>query len=439
MGQISKHILQRVADFIVSSELLTPNLESGIRNPEPDTQNSPLLYVALSGGPDSVALLHILRSLGYRCEALHCNFHLRGSESDRDQHFCEELCRQLDIPLQVREFDTLAYMTSHHLSLEMAARQLRYGWWQEVIEDAQCSMHIALGHHADDSIETALMNLMRGTGIQGLTGIVPRNDETHVIRPLLCLSRRDILDYLKDNGLSYVTDSTNAECDTLRNQVRNELLPLMERLLPQSRRGILTTMQHLHDSASFIDLYIKEWEWLTTAREAWGLTWHELSLDDLRREFRGPIDSFVHAWEQQYCDRSWQRTERSSDLLYTRPKDDTLFEQSSPTLDCVEYELMEPPLNDTLFAERFDAATVTLPLTLRRWQEGDRMAPLGMQGHSKLVSDLMHDAHFTPMQKLTTWLVADATGSILWVIGLRMSELHKVTPHTSTLLRLSAH
>ena len=248
MSQISQHILQRVAEFIAKKGLFFSR--------ESETTGNPFVYVGLSGGPDSVALLHILHTLGYKCKALHCNFHLRGAESDRDQQFCETLCASLGIPLEVRQFDTLAYMQEHQLSVEMAARELRYNWWQSLTHgeglgkvkkssngsngcltpsipfkplltplNPSNPTFIALGHHQDDSIETMLMNLMRGTGIHGMTGIVARNEAKHVIRPLLCLSRQDIVGYLNDNGLSYVTDSTNAETDTLRNQIRNQLLP----------------------------------------------------------------------------------------------------------------------------------------------------------------------------------------------------------------------
>ena len=260
MSQKSQHILQRVAEFIEKKGLLMPpqleplapssarvqRSEQPLKPFEPLEPFKPLLsptYVALSGGPDSVALLHILHTLGYECKALHCNFHLRGAESDRDQQFCETLCASLGIPLEVRQFDTFAYMKEHHLSVEMAARELRYNWWQSLTP-------IALGHHQDDSIETMLMNLMRGTGIHGMTGIVARNEARHIIRPLLCLSRQDIVDYLSDNGLTYVTDSTNAENETLRNQIRNQLLPLMEQMVPQARQGIAQTMEHLQGGSS---------------------------------------------------------------------------------------------------------------------------------------------------------------------------------------------
>lgn len=430
MSLISQPILQRVAEFIAQNHLL-----SSISEP---------VYVGLSGGPDSVALLHILCTLGYPCKALHCNFHLRNAESDRDQRFCEQLCRLLNVPLQVQEFDTLGYMQEQHLSLEMAARQLRYRWWKELFDNTANEDHptsIALGHHQDDSIETLLMNLMRGTGIQGLTGIVVFNEQTHVIRPLLCLSRHDIMDYLRDNDLSYVIDSTNSDNDTLRNQIRNQLLPLMEQLVPQTRQGISQTMEHLSATAYFADRYLGQYDHLTKHFSQWGMEWDELSLEAAAEQFPEHLEDFLHAWQTRHTATNCTQVVHTPNLLYTAPIDEAAFEAYRPTLSIETTELTnkgeEVPRPSSPYENSFDADTVTLPLTLRRWQEGDRISPLGMKGRTKLVSDLFSNAHYRPMQKATTWLVCDATGAILWVIGLRMSDKHKITPATTRILRVT--
>ena len=372
----------------------------------------PTLYVGLSGGPDSVALMHILKELESRKEvgrfdvvALHCNFHLRGEESDRDHRFCKELCQRIGVKLLVKEFDTFSYMREHHLSLEMAARELRYDWWNEVLSGSTNANHspslIALGHHQDDSIETALMNLMRGTGIQGLTGIVPYNAETHVIRPLLCLSRQEILVYLADNELTYVTDSTNRENDTLRNQVRNQLLPLMEQLLPQARQGIASTMSHLQESASLADAavshYVAEH---AICHNTDGYTYYVLPAD---------------------CPYPYQLRQHLLHMGYVL---------DGETARPIDQPLPHRPQYDAERTETFDQEQIHLPLRWRRWRQGDRMAPLGMDGHTKLLSDLFTNAHFLPIEKQLAWVLEDASGQILWVPGLRISHLARITPHT---------
>lgn len=422
MSPISQHIQQRVAEFIRQEHLLEPP-----HSPLYADDSALQVCVALSGGPDSVALLHILTSIGYRCHALHCNFHLRGEESIRDEKFCRQLCESLCVPLTVKEFDTRTYMQQQHLSLEMAARELRYGWWATL-----GNTPIALGHHLDDSIETALMNLMRGTGIQGLTGIVPFNQATHTIRPLLCLSRADIIGYLLDNDLSYVEDSTNAHCDTLRNQIRHQLIPLMERLVPQTRTGIALTMNHLFITASWAERMVKEYDFLTQHHRQWGVEWDELSLPHLYQHFaENEIEHYLHEWRHRFCNAATHRVVQTATLVYTQPIGDDVLDRHRPQLNYnISTVVKDPYTKPEDLIAYFDADTLSLPLSLRRWRQGDRMAPLGMGGHSKLVSDLFSNAHYSPMQKATTWLVTDATGAILWVVGLRTSELHKVSDQT---------
>lgn len=455
MSQKSQHILQRVAEFIEKKGLLMP---------PPKQEDGGGLYVALSGGPDSVALLHILHTLGYKCKALHCNFHLRGAESDRDQQFCEALCASLGIPLEVRQFDTFAYMEQHHLSVEMAARELRYNWWQSLTDgeglrkvknssnsskgclppsnpsNLSNPILVALGHHQDDSIETMLMNLMRGTGIHGMTGIVARNEARHIIRPLLCLSRQDIVDYLSENGLSYVIDSTNAENETLRNQIRNQLLPLMEQMVPQVRQGIARTMKHLQGTEWFADRYLGLFEALTEHHSQWGIEWDELNIAKAAQQFPKHLEDYLHEWSAEHTIPSRTQVVRTPKLLYTMPFDEQELVSHRPQLTFEEKTLDAPmrlvPRPSSPFENTFDADTLTHPLTLRRWKEGDRIAPLGMKGRTRLISDLFTDAHYSPMQKATTWLLCDATGDIVWAIGLHMSDSHKVSPATKRIIKI---
>ncbi len=473
MSQKSQHILQRVAEFIEKKGLLPPRLEPLLTplNPsepfEPLEPFKPLLtptYVGLSGGPDSVALLHILHTLGYECKALHCNFHLRGAESDRDQQFCERLCASLGIPLEVRHFDTFAYMEQHHLSVEMAARELRYNWWHELsnpgpsliplhrgknpaatncpppMQGERGGLPIALGHHQDDSIETMLMNLMRGTGIHGMTGIVARNEAKHIIRPLLCLSRQEIVDYLSENGLSYVIDSTNAENETLRNQIRNQLLPLMEQMVPHVRQGIARTMEHLQGTEWFADRYLGLFEALTEHHSQWGIEWDELNIAKAAQQFPEHLEDYLHEWTAEHTIATRTQVVRTPKLLYTMPFDEQELDSHRPQLTFEEKTLDAPmrlvPRPSSPFENTFDADTLTHPLTLRRWREGDRIAPLGMKGRTRLISDLFTDAHYSPMQKATTWLLCDATGDIVWAIGLHMSDRHKVSPATKRIIKI---
>lgn len=195
------------------------------------SEDRPVL-VGLSGGADSVALLGVLVRLGYPCIALHCNFHLRGEESDRDEAFACEFAESLEVPFHKIDFDTISYAGERHLSIEMAARELRYAWFEEMRERLG-GQATAVAHHRDDNVETVLMNLIRGTGIRGMSGIRPRNG--FIVRPLLCVSREDILAWLADQGYAYMVDSTNLSDAYTRNFIRLNVLPLLEEINPSAR------------------------------------------------------------------------------------------------------------------------------------------------------------------------------------------------------------
>ena len=192
----------------------------------PQGKERPVL-VALSGGADSVALLRLLLRLGYTCHAAHCNFHLRGDESERDELFVRQLCQRLGVTLHVQDFATADYAAAHKVSIEMAARQLRYDWFKRLRAETGCQA-VAVAHHRDDNVETLLLNLLRGSGLHGLTGMDYRRDG--IVRPLLDVSRQQLTGYLGKLGQDYVTDSTNLQPDVRRNRLRLQVLPLLRQL-----------------------------------------------------------------------------------------------------------------------------------------------------------------------------------------------------------------
>ena len=213
------------------------------------------ILVTLSGGADSVALLRLLLDMGYTCEAAHCTFHLRGDESVRDEMFVRELCLQLEVPLHVQHFQTTEEAEKRHISIEMVARELRYAWFEQ-LRLQQGANVIAVAHHKDDSVETLLLNLIRGTGINGLLGIRPKNG--NIVRPLLCLDRKEITEYLQEIGQYYVTDSTNLQDEYTRNKIRLNLLPLMQEINPSVKESLLRTSEHLNDAALLYKKGIEE-------------------------------------------------------------------------------------------------------------------------------------------------------------------------------------
>ena len=207
------------------------------------------LLVGLSGGADSVCLLTVLHELGYKIGAAHCNFHLRGSESDRDETFVRNLCGQMGIPLHVAQFQTADYAKEHGLSIEMAARELRYRWFTQLAQDTGAE-GVCIAHHSDDQVETILLNMLRGTGLKGLLGMQRKNGI--FLRPLLGVSRNEILQYLDAIGQDYVTDSTNLEDDVQRNKLRLDVIPLLEKVTPAAKQNILRMADNLGDVAEVV-------------------------------------------------------------------------------------------------------------------------------------------------------------------------------------------
>jgi len=228
-------VLRRVSTYIRQRELLA--------------KDKPVL-VAISGGADSVALLDVLLRAGYDCVAAHCNFHLRGAESDRDATFVRDLCAQWNIPLEVQDFDTLSYARAHNASVEMAAREIRYAWFEQMAEKHQCQA-VAVAHHQNDQAETLLLNLKRGAGLRGLAGMRPKStnpmapEGVPVVRPLLCTTRDYIEHYLRDKrGLSWVNDSTNSDTSITRNAIREQL-----------KNYSKTEIEHMAQTAEYMQGY----------------------------------------------------------------------------------------------------------------------------------------------------------------------------------------
>lgn len=401
------------------------------------------VIVALSGGADSVALLRLLLEYGCRCVAAHCNFHLRGEESDRDEAFVTRLCQELDTSLHIAHFDTWRTAHERHVSIEMAARELRYEWFEKL--RVECgAVSIAVAHHADDSIETFLLNLIRGTGIDGLRGIRPRNGQ--IIRPLLCLSRKDILEYLESIGQTYMTDSTNLADEFTRNKIRLHLLPLLESINPSVRRNILQAAKHLDDAAFLYHRAIDEGKQRIWDKEG-------ISIPALKREAvpgtllyealrsYGFNSTQVHDILQS-MDGQAGKTFASARTRIVKDRDhlfvEDLAERFSPPLLYVE----KLPYNKDFILPRdkdtacLDAGKLTSPLALRRWQKGDAFVPFGMSGRKK-VSDYLTDRKFSLTRKDRQWVLCCGK-EIAWLVGERLDNRFRVNKTTKQVVLVKA-
>jgi tRNA(Ile)-lysidine synthase len=406
-----------------------------------------LYIIGLSGGADSVALLLMLKEGGFNVHAAHCNFLLRGAESDRDEAFCVSLCQQLGVELHRAHFHTRTYAESHHVSIEMAARELRYKWFEQLRQDIGAS-GICVAHHRDDSVETVLLNLVRGTGLRGLMGIQPRNGS--VLRPLLCVSRAEIEAFLAEKGQEYVTDSTNLEADVQRNIIRLEVLPLLRRLNPAVAENIQRTAENLSEAQQVLNVAIAS---INSCKI--------LELSDLEKY--GSSEYLVYEWLRKYgfngnqvhqiLDAETGKIISSAtgyDVLKDRGRlivESTLEpfktiripEEGTYVLDeKTRFSVRKKPVYVSKEAHiaTLDAAKVQFPLTIRRIEEGDWMQPYGMKGR-KLLSDLMTDLKMTVFEKRRQLVAVDSQGVIVWLVGLRVDQRVSVSGTTDSVLEVS--
>lgn len=399
--------------------------------------SSALVLIALSGGADSTALLLIMKELGYRLHALHCNFHLRDEESDRDQTFVEELCSRQQVPLSVRHFETENYATRQGISIEMAARDLRYEWFRDEMARQKASC-VAVAHHRDDQAETLLLNLLRGTGLRGLAGIMPRNEDG-IVRPLLCLNREDILSYLSSRNQSFVTDSTNSELICQRNRLRLDAIPILREINP-------SVVEHLCHASNIvrqsIPYYLKGIE---TAFKEHGITEETFPLSALTSP------TLLHEWlagkgfnavqEEEMLNagsrqpgKMWHS--RTHSVLRDR-ETLVLAACTKPMVPCVHQEIVAQIAETGSNIAYIDADLITQPIKVRPVREGDTFIPFGMTGR-KLVSDFLTDRKLNRFQKASTF-VATCGEDIIWLIGHRSDNRYRITDNTTRILKLTCN
>lgn len=444
---LNKHFLDAVSAFIASQKLL---------------DRDALHIVALSGGADSVALTLTLKQLGYRVEAAHCNFHLRGEESNRDEIFCQTLCKENGIPLHIVHFDTTSFAELHKISIEMAARQLRYSYFEQLRRDINAA-DICVAHHKDDTVETVLMNLIRGTGIHGLTGIASRNG--HIVRPLLCVFRHDIEATLHEAGQSYVTDSTNLEDDVVRNKIRLRLIPLMKGINPSVSDSIAATAERITDAAKVFDAAINSSIAAVSECQQDGTL--IIFIDRLKREIAPETVLFHILKEYSFTSQQAEQVFRSLSLgagktflsathellidrekLIIEPKiakelrsmriPETGFYTYSDNTK-LRFELIDAAsftVNKSHCCACIDAFCATFPLIVRPVKPGDRFTPFGMHG-SKLVSDYLTDRKKTLFQKRRQLVVTDSSDRIVWLVNERPDNRCRITDKTQQVLVIS--
>lgn len=411
------------------------------------------VVVGLSGGADSVALIDVLIELGYDCVAAHCNFHLRGEESDSDQLFVERWCESRNILLVTVDFDTNKYAADNKISIEMAARDLRYAWFEEVRIKHNAN-YIAVGHHQNDSIETLLINLIRGTGISGLSGIVPKNGR--VVRPLLSVSRDDIEQYLSDRANDFRVDSTNLEDIYTRNFVRLSLLPSLRTINPSINDALVRTANNLSevekvynraikmDIKDVLDNNIIDIDKLRNTVSPQSVLFEILFplgfspsvIDDIKCSFDAlPGKMFYSSSHRLIKDRTTFVIDKlqaygDNDTRYFIDRQDTYLNiplSLRISINPYPVEIRKSP--KYLYV---DADLITFPLVLRKWQLGDWFIPFGMKGRKKL-SDYFTDHKFSVKDKEDVWILTSGE-DVVWIVGHRSDNRFRVSDDTSSVL-----
>lgn len=429
--------------------------------------NQHLLYdgdvviVGVSGGVDSVVLLQLLHALRYKAVVAHCNFSLRADESDRDEAFVRALAQQLSLPLECVRFDTQAVAAHRKISIEMAARDLRYEWF-ETLRQKHSAAAIAVAHHADDNIETVLMNLVRGTGLRGITGIKARNG--NIIRPMLCFSRTEIEQYADVHFLNYVTDSSNATNDYTRNKFRNQLIPTLEEINPAFRKVFGDNIAHFNQQYEF----------------------YRNAIDVLKQQIVRQMDTHVeiniaalcncaspslvlfeilqdYNFDADIANQLYESINGNSGRMFLSHTHTALLDRNSiilkPTMVknasesfsflneeakhtqpfrfeiCVynrTYDFKPSKKHDLL---HLDADKLGSNLSIEKWQLGDSFVPFGMNGRKK-VSDYLIDNKLNRFEKENIWVLKAENAEIAWLIGFRSDQRFCVDEKTTKITEI---
>lgn len=420
----------------------------------PFLENSKLL-LATSGGIDSMVMVHLLHQLKYDIALVHCNFQLRGVESFGDQKFIQEYADANNIKLFLTQFDTEAFAKDYKLSTQIAARELRYNWFYELLETENYD-YILTAHHADDNIETFLINLSRGTGLEGLIGIPAQNDK--VLRPFLPFTRVEIVDYATENEIQWREDSSNASDKYLRNKIRHHVLPLLKELNPQFIESFQKTQSYLQNSQELVeDAAIMVYQ--QVAKEE-GET-IVFDLNQLKRlpNYKSYLYQWLHefgftAWEDIYALVDNQSGKQVFSTNYRLLKDREAMILSPITLKENEQYFIEKGLTDVnvplnlsfskvdgiLDASNsvifVDENKLAYPLTLKRWEEGDSFQPFGMNGKAKKLSKLFKDEKLSLLEKENCWVLW-SNNKIVWVIGIRQDERFRIEDSTKNILKIA--
>ena len=422
--------------------------------------------LALSGGIDSMVLLDLLSKMGVELSLAHCNFKLRGKESDTDESFVRSIAIKYDLMLDVKVFDTKTYASVHKCSIQMAARDLRYNWFQELLNEKGFD-YLITAHHANDNLETFLINLSRGTGIDGLCGIPEKSDS--ILRPLLPFSKSEIIDYAKEHNLKWREDQSNQDSKYLRNKIRKELVPLLKELNPSFLESFTITLTNLKGTKEIVDHRMDLVRDKVIEKDA---TRDKKIIRFKVEELLEFSDNSAYLYQlfypygfHQWNDIRALLVSQSGKQIFSethrliKNRDYLLLSEISESQsDSIKRDIYEkenlvslngaslkmetinlPVINEISKFDHqpdqanFDKDLLTYPLTVRKWEKGDYFYPIGMKGKKKL-SKFFKDEKYSLLDKENIWLLCSGR-DIVWIIGKRMDNRFKISDKTKTILK----
>ena len=413
------------------------------------------LLIAISGGVDSVVLTFLLQELKLDISLAHCNFNLRGEESDKDERFVTKLGENLNIKTFIKGFETAKYAEEKQLSTQVAARNLRYNWFQELIDKHHFDF-LLTAHHADDNLETFLINLSRGTGLEGLTGIPEINK--NIVRPLLLFSRDEIEKYAVKNNIEWREDKSNASSKYVRNKIRHQIIPVLKEINPNLLGSFQKTSKHLKESQQIIDESIINFK----KKVVTILENKALKIDIAKIQETKNSKAYLYQLLKEFSFTEWKDvthllTAQSGKEVFSKThrllkdRDFLLLSEIKKTTTNLEYQIAENTLevttpihlkfekathktstnNNTIFV---DIEKITFPLILRKWQHGDSFYPSGMKGRKKL-SKYFKDEKLSLLEKENIWVLC-SNNTIIWVLGKRQDNRFLASENTGSFLKI---
>lgn len=454
-------LLQQFQQHITFNQLFSPN----------DT-----LLLAVSGGIDSVVLCELCKQAGYKFIIAHCNFKLRGAESERDAAFVQQLAQSYNVPVHIKEFDTAAYADERKLSIQEAARELRYTWFSELLSPAignrQSAIHhspltidhspacLLTAHHLDDNIETMLMHFFRGTGIHGLRGMLPK--QGHIVRPLLFARRQEIVQFATENNLTWVEDSSNASDKYSRNYFRHQLIPLVQKIYPEAENNLANNLRRFADMEELYEQAVVQHKKKLLEQKG-----EEVHISVLKLKKAQPLNAIVYEIIKTYGfssaqveeviklldsesgryvqsathriikNRRWliiapAQSEQAKNLVIDEDESKIAFENGELVFEQLNGKNVQV-INDATIA-LIDRDELQFPLLLRKWKKGDYFYPLGLKKKKKLARFFI-DQKLSLTDKEKVW-VLESNKKILWVVGLRIDDRFKLTEATKQVVKI---